>query len=138
MKKLTDAEKDAIQRIGDKLYTVDFVEEWLDRPAENVFTNAPAALQQMAVAGFMTAVRRLVAIEPADGHTYVVTEWCAHCEHEIEIHGWNTERDGYEAVCPYCGERLMLCDECQHSEDTHGCDYNRHADTCHRRKENTK
>ena len=56
--------------------------------------------------------RKGTAPEP---RTYVVTELCAECEREVEIHGWDTERDGYQAFCPYCGEVLMLCDECQHS-----------------------
>lgn len=137
MKKLTEDEKAVIQRLGDKLYTVDFVESWIDRPSENVFTNAIEALQQMAVEGFMAAVKRLVAIEPTN-RTYIVTEWCPNCESEVEIHGWDTERDGYEAFCPYCGKRLMLCDECQHSENARGCDYDSQIDTCRKRKENMK
>lgn len=36
--------------------------------------------------------------EPDSGpepRTYVVTEQCSNCEREVEIHGWDTERDGY-------------------------------------------
>lgn len=60
MNKLTVAEKEVIQKLNHKLYTVNFVEEWVTRPAENVFINAPAALQQAMVEGFIEAVRAIV------------------------------------------------------------------------------
>lgn len=67
--------------------------------------------------------------------TYIVTETCPNCENEIEMR-WDTDERGYEAVCPVCGGRLMLCDECLHSEDNPGgkCDYNSKTDSCWRRK----
>ena len=43
---------------------------------------------------------------------YTVTEWCPHCESEIEM-TW-----------------LMLCDECQHADDALPCDYDRETDSC--------
>lgn len=61
--------------------------------------------------------------------TYIVTECCPHCEHEIEMR-WNTEELGFEARCPVCGGRLMLCDECQHLDNPVTCDWNRHSDSC--------
>lgn len=66
--------------------------------------------------------------------TYIVTEMCPHCEREVEIHGWNTDIDGFEATCPYCGNRLMLCDECQHQEVPVSCDYCKRTDRCRMRK----
>lgn len=60
MSKLTVAEKEVIQKLNHKLYMVNFVEEWATRPAENVFINAPAALQQAMVEGFIEAVRAIV------------------------------------------------------------------------------
>lgn len=60
--------------------------------------------------------------------TYTVTEVCPHCENEIEMR-WNTEALGYKAFCPVCGRRLMLCDECRHS-DNGGCDYDSRTDSC--------
>jgi len=45
-----------------------------------------------------------------------VAEWCGECDSE-NCFIWNVERDGYETVCLHCGEKLMLCDECFHSED---------------------
>ena len=62
----------------------------------------------------------------------VVTEWCANCETEVEMI-WDVDQSGYKAYCPYCGKRLMLCDECQHRNEgklTDDCDYNSQTDTC--------
>ena len=61
-----------------------------------------------------------------------VVEYCSHCETEVEMK-WDIERDGYKAFCPYCGNRLMLCDECQHRTGgacTEDCDYDTETDTC--------
>ena len=60
-----------------------------------------------------------------------VTEWCPFCDREVEMK-WDIEADGYKAYCPYCGERLMLCDECRHpgGEFCDKCDYNAETDTC--------
>lgn len=63
------------------------------------------------------------------GRTYLVTEVCPHCESEVEMR-WNTDTMGYKAFCPVCGKRLMLCDECRHTEGTPGCDYNSRLDCC--------
>lgn len=66
-----------------------------------------------------------------------VTEVCPHCEEEITMI-WDTEVMGFHAFCPACGERLMLCDECQHTVcqdgEPHNCDYNGATDHCHRQK----
>lgn len=62
----------------------------------------------------------------------LVTEYCPECESEVEMR-WDVEKDGYKAYCPVCGERLMLCDECQHrtgGERTEDCDYDGTTDTC--------
>lgn len=64
-----------------------------------------------------------------NGRTYVVTELCPHCQSEIEMQ-WNTDTDGFKAFCPVCGKRLMLCDECLHSETVGGCDYDAVTDSC--------
>lgn len=63
------------------------------------------------------------------GDEYIVTEWCPSCENEIEMR-WSVEEMGYKAFCPVCGNRLMLCDECQHGENPPPCDYDRETDTC--------
>ena len=66
-----------------------------------------------------------------------VTEFCPHCENEITM-VWDTADLGFQAICPVCGKRLMLCDECQHTvcEDgePHCCDYDSTTDRCHRQK----
>lgn len=36
--------------------------------------------------------------------------------------------------CPYCGKRLMLCDECTHSSNDIPCDYNSVVDCCLRQE----
>lgn len=43
-------------------------------------------------------------------------EVCPHCMGE-NIVKWNIEKDGYEIVCQHCGEKIMLCDACIHSND---------------------
>lgn len=61
-----------------------------------------------------------------------VTEWCSNCNTEIEM-AWDVETFGYKAYCPVCGNRLMLCDACQHTPDdkyTDDCDYDTFCDTC--------
>ena len=71
--------------------------------------------------------------EKYDDRTYIVTEFCPHCENEIEMR-WDTDRLGYKAFCPVCGNRLMLCDECRHSgpdgRPIGSCDYDSRTDTC--------
>lgn len=62
MKTLSDKEKDIIGMLDDPLYTVEFCEEWLSRDPENVFANAPAALQQSMVEGFVRAVELFAAM----------------------------------------------------------------------------
>lgn len=60
---------------------------------------------------------------------FTVTEVCPNCESEITM-AWSTIDNGYKAFCPICGNRLMLCDECQHGEPSFACDYNGATDTC--------
>ena len=54
--KLTQEEKDFIDSLNDSLYTSKFVEEWFGR-VDKVNINAPAALQESMVEGFMKAIR---------------------------------------------------------------------------------
>lgn len=65
---------------------------------------------------------------------YIVIEVCPHCENEIEMR-WSVEEFGYKAFCPVCGNRLMLCDECQHGEGAIPCDYDKDTDSCRFNKE---
>lgn len=65
----------------------------------------------------------------SDNRTREVTEVCPHCEQEVTM-TWDVDWDGFKAFCPYCGKRLMLCDECLHSEHGGNCDYDRRTDSC--------
>ena len=69
-------------------------------------------------------------------------EYCNNCEREIELR-WDINLDGFQAICPVCGSRLMLCDACQHRKEdvseynpimgcvTQGdCDYCTETDSC--------
>lgn len=51
-------------------------------------------------------------------------EICPHCMYE-NTYQWNVEKDGYEVTCQYCGEKIMLCDACMHSDDNRAgkCDW---------------
>ena len=61
----------------------------------------------------------------------IVVEVCPHCDMEVEMK-WSVEMFGYKAYCPYCGQRLMLCDECQHPNGKYedNCDYCTETDSC--------
>lgn len=62
-----------------------------------------------------------------------ITEVCPCCDSEITM-VWDVATRGYKAYCPVCGERLMLCDSCQHrkaeSRFCDDCDYNSTTDSC--------
>ncbi len=60
MGSLTEQEIAVIKKLNHSLYTVEFINERMGRRPENVLINAPAALQQMGVEGFMDAVRCMV------------------------------------------------------------------------------
>ena len=59
---MTDKEKKIIKKLNHSLYTVEFLEEWLTRN-DNVFVNAPAALQAMGAKGFYEAVKAMAERE---------------------------------------------------------------------------
>ena len=68
------------------------------------------------------AIRRLNEEEPVycgseDGYE---VEYCNVCNSEIELR-WDINRDGFQAYCPVCGNKLMLCDACMHRHGD-GCD----------------
>ena len=56
---MTDKEKEIIRGLNHPLYTVEFLEKWKDRD-NNVFANAPAALQAMEANGYYEAVKRII------------------------------------------------------------------------------
>lgn len=55
---MTDREQEIIKKLNHPLYTVEFLEEWKDRK-DNIFANAPEALQVMGAKGFYDAVCRM-------------------------------------------------------------------------------
>lgn len=64
----------------------------------------------------------------------MIAEMCPNCGEEIEMM-WDVERLGYQAFCPVCGGRLMLCDECIHDGGIPGgCDYDGERDHCRRQR----
>lgn len=58
-------------------------------------------------------------------------EYCNVCEREIELR-WDINKDGFQAICPVCGSRLMLCDACAHryGDFKDDCDYCTETDSC--------
>lgn len=62
----------------------------------------------------------------------IVVERCSNCESENEM-VWDVETRGFSAFCPVCGNPLMLCDACQHTEKIRSCDYNSETGMCYRK-----
>lgn len=62
MIELTEKQKEIVRRLNHRLYTVEFLEEWLSRN-DNVFINAPAALTCMGADGFFAAVEMIEKLE---------------------------------------------------------------------------
>ncbi len=63
---MTLKEKEVVERLNHPLYTTSFLEEWLERK-DNVFVNAPAALQAMGAKGFYEAVKQIAKDEEEKG-----------------------------------------------------------------------
>lgn len=59
--KLSDREKAIIEELSHPEYTVEWIEEWINRN-DNVFVNAIAALQAMGAKGFYEAVKSIADI----------------------------------------------------------------------------
>ncbi len=72
-------------------------------------------------------------LDPAEPITdYDYSETCPGCWNEIPVKIDPDEHDNYEAVCPVCGRKLMLCLICQ--DDYYGmCDWC-HETGCYRQK----
>lgn len=66
-----------------------------------------------------------------DDDRKTVTEDCPTCGNEVTM-VWDVEQNGYKATCPFCGGRLMLCDEYQHPNGiyTDDCDYDPLTKSC--------
>ena len=63
---MTLKEKEVVERLNHPLYTTSFLEEWLERK-DNVFVNAPVALQAMGAKGFYEAVKQIAKDEEEKG-----------------------------------------------------------------------
>lgn len=59
MVELTQEERDIITELNHSLYTVDYIQNWINRD-DNVFTNAPSALSAMGAKGYYEAVKMMV------------------------------------------------------------------------------
>lgn len=74
---------------------------------------------------------------------YEVVEVCPECGAE-NIMTWDVEKEGYVAYCPHCGSKMMLCDECIHSDDAPICDWSpcngccREREKCKRNSKSSK
>lgn len=55
---LSDKEKEIIGMLDDSLYTVEYIEEWINRN-DNVFVNAPSALSAMGAESISRPQRAL-------------------------------------------------------------------------------
>lgn len=53
-----------------------------------------------------------------------IVEWCINCNKQITML-WDPEEDGLTAFCPYCGKKMMLCEQC-----CGDCDYSYGFDIC--------
>jgi hypothetical protein len=63
---MTAKEREIVERLNHPVYTMDFLEEWIQRK-DNVFINAPAALQAMGAKGFYEAVKQIAKNEEEKG-----------------------------------------------------------------------
>ncbi len=93
---------------------------------EEAKERAKEAYQRNGITWIDSEIADMTA-EADDERTYTVTEWCPHCENEIEMR-WDTDTRGLKAFCPICGQRLMLCDECQQLGGP--CNYDSRTDSC--------
>lgn len=58
MKTLTEYEKKIVRELNDPTYTVEYLEQWINRD-DNVQVNAVAALSAMGAKGYYAAVKRM-------------------------------------------------------------------------------
>ena len=59
---LSQREIEIIEILGHQLFTVDYLIKWLTRK-DNVFVNAPAALEAMGAQGYYSAVKQLSELQ---------------------------------------------------------------------------
>ena len=61
-----------------------------------------------------------------------IHQYCDNCDNDV-IMQWDTSVHGFVAYCHFCGERLFLCDACEHNRNHDNdcdwkCDYNGNQD----------
>ena len=66
---LTDEEKRIVKELNHQLYTVEFLEEWINRD-DNVFIDTPAVLQTMMASGYDEAVKMMAKQDKKAGDTW--------------------------------------------------------------------
>ena len=75
MKKLTSKEKAIVKNLNSALYTVEYLEEWINNN-DDVFSNAVGALTAMGAKGFYDAVQLQVKIQKKIRDEYMVSGIC--------------------------------------------------------------
>ena len=75
MKKLTSKEKAIVKNLNSALYTVQYLEEWINNN-DDVFSNTVGALTAMGAKGFYDAVQLQVKIQKKIRDEYMVSGIC--------------------------------------------------------------
>ena len=75
MKKLTSKEKAIVKNLNSALYTVQYLEEWINN-SDDVFSNAVGALTAMGAKGFYDAIQLQVKIQKKIRDEYMVSGIC--------------------------------------------------------------
>lgn len=75
MKKLTSKEKAIVKNLNSALYTVEYLEEWINNN-DDVFSNAVGALTAMGAKGFYDAIQLQVKIQKKIRDEYMVSSIC--------------------------------------------------------------
>lgn len=101
---ITEKEKEIIINLDHPLYTVDFLEHWINRN-DNVFVNAPSALQAMAAKGYYQAVKQMGEEKNSDKEA-IYRLRLQDGDTGICKCGTLTEIIDEPFYCKYCGQRL--------------------------------
>ena len=123
---------------GSHLRVVDYNEDFMDQEdAERLIKNVlqdifdvsydrPLLLVQWTPDECLKKDRKEAAMEIQQ---FEICEVCPDCGAENIIR-WDVEKEGYVAYCPRCGSKMMLCDECLHSDNAPTCDWNPRNGCC--------
>jgi len=64
----------------------------------------------------------------------MIAEVCPHCDREQYMR-WDVEEQGYEAYCPSCGGKMLICSECMNETadcNVLVCDWSEEEGRCRR------